>query len=248
MPRFMKTILPRIKRSLEERGVVGSLFRSVLLPIHLVREYKIARDLRRDPEQSEFDRMYGVQTSGEIGGRTYLSDLKIKSANWTYGKDYAGIWPERFLAAMSKLQLDFQNYIFIDFGSGKGRALLLASGLPFKKILGVEFSEELHRVAEENIKRYTNLHQKCKSIESVCMDFTEFQLPPEPCVLYFFDPCRKKPLTQTLENIHRSWKEHPRRIYVVYVAPAETKVFDSADFLRRLIADGKYGFHIYESI
>jgi hypothetical protein len=248
MPKLMRTVIPRIKRSIEERGLVGSLFRSVLLPIHLYHEYKLAMELRDDPEESEFDKQYGVETSGEFGGRIYLSDLKIESAHLAHGKDYAGIRPERFFAAMSELKLDFENYVFVDFGSGKGRALLLASDFPFKKIVGVEFSDELNAIAGDNLKRYRSANQKCKSIETVWMDFTRFELPQEPCVLYFYDPCRKKPLVQVLENIRRSWKALPRNIYIVYVAPLEAEVFDSSGFLRRLVVDEKYSFNIYEVI
>lgn len=34
-----------------------------------------------------------------------------------------------------------QDYDFLDFGSGKGRTLLMAASFPFKKITGVEFSK-----------------------------------------------------------------------------------------------------------
>ena len=34
MPRVIKTVIPRILKSLRERGLIVSLGRSVLLPIH----------------------------------------------------------------------------------------------------------------------------------------------------------------------------------------------------------------------
>lgn len=248
MPRLVRTVIPRIKKSFVERGVFASLFRSVLLPVHLFREYRISRKLLRNPELSDFDLRYGVETAGDIGDRTYLSDLTIPSTNWIYGKDYFGIAPQRFLAMVSSLNLRFEDFTFIDFGSGKGRALLLASELPFKKIIGLEFSPELHSIAQRNIGKYNNPRQKCMHIESVCLDFTTFQLPQEPCVLYFFNPCYETALTQTLENIHRSLQEHPRKIVILYVAPVYERLLDMAHFLQKSVKNEEYFFNVYEGV
>jgi hypothetical protein len=41
-----------------------------------------------------------------------------------------------FKQIMSRLTIRFGEFELIDFGSGKGRVLLLASGYGFKKIIG----------------------------------------------------------------------------------------------------------------
>src|SRR5262249_10777707 len=123
MPKLMKTVVPRFRKSLAERGIFATLLRSTLLPYHLLREFVTAKRLEREPENSEFDRKYGVDTDGEVGGWTYLSDLEIPSPNWIYGRNYAGIEPERFFPIIESLPIRFEDYTFIDFGSGKGRAL-----------------------------------------------------------------------------------------------------------------------------
>src|SRR5579863_4122649 len=154
MPRVTKTIIPRIRKSFRERGVVTTLCRSFLLPIHLIREHLAAKALRNGSDNAvcEFDRSHGVDTDGKFDGWTYLSDLNIQSANWIDGNDYAAIDPLRFQQAMAAFDFRFEDYTFIDFGSGKGRALLLASEFPFKRILGLEFAPELHTAAETNIR------------------------------------------------------------------------------------------------
>jgi tRNA1(Val) A37 N6-methylase TrmN6 len=53
------------------------------------------------------------------------------------------------------LHLKYKDLAFVDLGTGRERALLLASRLPFKSVTGVEWSAELHRVAVENIKAYS---------------------------------------------------------------------------------------------
>ena len=54
---------------------------------------------------------------------------------------------------MSSLKLDFQEFTFIDIGSGKGRVLMMAADYPFRRILGIELLPDLHRAAQENLNR-----------------------------------------------------------------------------------------------
>ena len=75
------------------------------------------------------------------------------------------------------------HHLFIDFGSGKGRALLLASELPFKKIVGIEFSPPLHEIARANWRNYLSATQRCKAVELLCLDVVEYAIPPEPAVM-----------------------------------------------------------------
>lgn len=249
MPRLLRTVVPRIRRSIEERGLLVSLFRSVLLPIHLFREYRATLALRAPQEPSRFDREYGVETDGELDDWTYLSDLEIPSANWIYGNDYAPVAPEQFRAALARLPLRFEDYVFVDFGSGKGRALLLASEFPFKRIVGIEFSPELHAVAQRNIAKHQSPRRKCAAVESVCMDFLEFPLPLEPSVLFFFDPCDRSALARIMARIAQSLAAHPRELYLVYVAPtaANEQVLDSAECLTKIVRDNERYVSVYKA-
>jgi hypothetical protein len=71
------------------------------------------------PKGGDFGRDHDVDTDGEIDGWTHLSDLDIPSANWIYGKNYAPIDPDRFHAAVSSISTMLEDFVFIDFGSGK---------------------------------------------------------------------------------------------------------------------------------
>jgi hypothetical protein len=253
MPRLSRTLIPRIRRSLAERGLLRTLLSAPALPVHLFREWRTAKKLTRESSRSEFDLQHGVDTDGDVGGgntelrgRTYLSDLQIPSENWIYGQDYSPIVPERFFRILRTLNVDFKDFVFVDFGSGKGRALLLASDFPFKKIIGIEFSPELHAIAESNIRKYSSPTQLCKSLQSLCMDFTQFALPPDPCVVYLLDPCRAAIHLKILENIRKSWQANPRKILIAYVSPLSEQVYDSSGFLRKLARDDEDWFAVYE--
>jgi tRNA G46 methylase TrmB len=87
---------------------------------------------------------------------------------------------------LESIPLRPRMFTFVDIGSGKGRALLVASELPFAKIVGVELSHELNRIAQENIKRYRPSSQLCTTFFLHCMNAVEYTFGPEPLVLFLF--------------------------------------------------------------
>ena len=86
----------------------------------------IARLSRDTRTHSQFDVAHGVDTDGDIGGWTRLGDLHIASPNVVHGVNYCGVEPARFWRALLSVELRHEDFVFIDFGSGKGRAVLLA--------------------------------------------------------------------------------------------------------------------------
>jgi len=139
---------------------------------------------------------------------------------------------------LEALALDFREYTFVDYGSGKRRVLLVASSFPFREIIGVEFNPELHKVAEENVKTYYSKRQGCKKILPLCIDALEFQLPETPLVLHFYHPFKSESniLTRVLENIQQSVEEHRRPVWLIYVhhlRDQTAKTFQRFPFLKK---------------
>jgi hypothetical protein len=162
-------------------------------------------------EKHRFDRRHGVDTQLDVN----LSDLSIASPNRHRGSRYHATPPVSFKRILKRLKVDLADYTFVDFGSGKGRTLLLASDFPFKRIIGVEFGEELHRHAVNNIQRYKAKHNS--QIESIHVDATQFVLPDGPLILYFFHPFDGIVLRQVLANIRRATSVSDRKIFIVYL-------------------------------
>jgi len=174
-----------------------------------------------------FDLYHGVKTMPQVT----LDKLEIDSPNKAGGGIYAGTEPKYFRTILNSLEIDFERFHFIDFGSGMGRALFLASEIPFKKIIGVEFSRELHQIAEKNIKSFTQRKRACNDIESVCEDAMEYLLPLEPTVYYFFNPFNRELFGRVIANIERSLAQSPRETYVIYMNPVNNDLFvNSAAF------------------
>jgi hypothetical protein len=151
-------------------------------------------------------------TCGTVGWRARLLGL--------FHSPYQPTDPGLFREMMASLPIEFDTFTFIDLGSGKGRALLMASEYPFRKIMGVELLEELHRAAEENIRTYRSATQRCKQIESVCADACEFLFPDIPLVLYLFNPLPEGGLRRLVANLEYSLERSPRLVWIVYHNPA----------------------------
>lgn len=125
----------------------------------------------------------------------------------------------RAAAKLSSAKFDLREFTFIDIGSGKGRALLMAADYPFRRILGIELLPELHRVAKENIAQYKSDSQQCFAIDCLLGDACEFVFPAEPTVLYLFNPLPESRLTRMVRNLEHSLQEHPRPVFVLYHNP-----------------------------
>jgi hypothetical protein len=173
-----------------------------------------AAELPRQRQIDEaFDRRFGVDTAAEVA----LTDLGMSGADAQRGHGlYRPAWTEIVQGALESLDVDFPRFTFVDYGSGKGKALLLASDHPFQEIVGVEFARPLHEVAVRNIEKYSSPTQRCRALRSVCADATDFEPPPRPLVCFFFNPFDDATMNAVLDRLRDSVRRHPREVLLVY--------------------------------
>lgn len=153
--------------------------------------------------------------------------------------------PAEFRSVIAHIPAEFSELAFIDLGSGKGRALLLASEYPFREIVGVEVQPELHRIAQENILRFGGEGRVCRRISSVCMDAREFEFPEEPLLLYLFNPFPDYVLTEVLRRLEASLAASPRPAFLLYNTPMEQHIFERMRFLEKIYEE--HNFQVYRS-
>jgi len=178
-----------------------------------------------------FDKKYNTDTTGLIStSKLSISDAKSSSNAIIYLPA-----PESVTRYMIKsLPVDHADYTFVDYGSGKGRVLLTASNFPFKKIIGVEISSDLHAVALKNLQNFHNPGQKCTDIELNQVNALEYTPPPVPSVFHFYHPFLPEVLRPVLANIKHSLEKHPRSIYILYLYHVDfvAATFSEAGFLK----------------
>ena len=201
-------LLQRAKRAVRRHGIIGMVPKAATYFMHVASRLRPAVRAQLEDRRARaaaFDQQFGVDTGGVI----YQTELRVNNPNQLHAARYEASDPEFFRNAIKALPIDYQNFVFIDFGSGKGRAILLATEFPFKKIVGVELSEELHSIAEQNVRSFQANTSTCKHIQLLCMDALEYSLPNEPLVCYFGDPFGEPLMIEMLAMIERSMARTP---------------------------------------
>ena len=221
----------RMRNALRTHGVGGTLrlaggvaARTVAQPL---RTWWAARYLHAAGRR--FDRRFHVDTTGWIDGHALDGGANVRHAT-----AYAGIVPRPFHKVMAQMAIDYAKFAFVDFGSGKGRALLLASEYPFAKIVGVEFSPSLHAAAQANCRTFKSPVQRCRRFELHCMDALQLELPDQPSMLFFFNPFGEELMRPLAERIDASLRRSPRKVFVVYFWPTAAKAWEGLGELVKL--------------
>jgi SAM-dependent methyltransferase len=140
---------------------------------------------------------------------------------------------------------DYSRYTFIDMGSGKGRVLFVAAEYPFRKVIGVEFSNALHDEALANLKRYKYRGRRCADIEPVHVDARDFEFPDDNLVIYLFNPFGPEVMGYMLANLERSLEKHPRHAIVVMLWPDHSDVVERMAIMRVYRKTRRH--HIFEA-
>lgn len=230
-----KTIARQVQKSMRR----GGLRETVKTALSFAREQlrRLApRALRARRNEKLFDETLGVDTRGIVP----LSALSVEGNTWIHGNRYQPIAAYLFEQMMSALPIDHRRFTFIDLGSGKGRALLLASRFPFRAIIGVEFADELHRTCLDNIRNFRQEWQQCRNIQAFRGDAAAFDFPLEPLVVYLYNPFGPEVLSAVLKRIERSLEADPRPVYVVYGQPDHAGVFEESERFGRMTSTGDY--------
>jgi hypothetical protein len=91
-----------------------------------------------------YERKFGVRTRGPVSTR----ELGVQDPN---ANSYESMGYDDTFWALDKVPFRPEDVVFIDYGAGKGRALVAATTRPFKRVIGVEHSELLAQIARNNL-------------------------------------------------------------------------------------------------
>jgi len=188
-----------------------------------------------------FDLQHGVDTSGLIGGRR-LSSGRIHDRHITA---YWGTAPSAFLEVFALWNESLSNgpysshdYVFIDIGCGKGRALMLASDHSFSRVVGVELNPALVSIAKKNLIKWKASAHTCDDIEVLNADALEFPFPESPTLLYVFNPFDVHVTQLLLDRIQAVSLARSIPIDIIYMTPEHAHLFTVVPNLQ-LLGEGR---------
>jgi predicted RNA methylase len=181
-----------------------------------LRAFHVARasymNVRRAWGSVVHDRRLGIDTSREVR----LSSLGLAERDRV---DYEPSGWSSARIALDRLTVEPDD-VLIDLGSGKGRVVLEAAQRPFRRVIGVELSPELTRIARSNLAASRG-RLRCQDVQLVTADVTSFEMPDDVTVVYLCNPFGGEVFTAALDAMIASVDRAPRRVRISYSIPRE---------------------------
>ena len=196
---LVRTLPSRVVRRVWQKGLFDTARRTCFLADQTMRE-----------------RWLGIDTQDFIPWHAISDDPDCV--------DYDPIGYRTCARALNMLEIEPGRDVFLDYGCGKGRVLVLAARRAFRRVIGVELSHALADQARRNLsaaKRRLN----CRSIEVVHQDARQYAIPSYATVFFLFNPFGGNILRTVQAKIYQSWLDYPRRIQLLYVHPPPRRRF-----------------------
>lgn len=182
-----------------------------------------------------FDLEFGVRTSGLIAGR----HLSAGHPHDRHVTAYYAVAPSVFQAIIVRWRqchpvAPIDEYTFVDFGAGMGRAILLAAEYPFRAVVGVELHPTLARIARNNMARWRKSGRATAPMRVRHCDAAEFPLPAGPCVAFLFNPFGAPVLRRLLRIWSRILAAREGQLDILYVNNEQEGVLANEPGFERL--------------
>ena len=139
--------------------------------------------------------------------------------------DYHDYEPTQFAnirRIFGSLTIDPGRDVFLDYGAGMGRMMVMAAMEPFRRVIGIELTEQFSAIARANLD-HLRRRFRCPQVELITADACDFVVPPDVTVIYIYHAFSGKVLARVLERIRQSLDAAPRKTTVIYCAPPECR-------------------------
>jgi predicted O-methyltransferase YrrM len=171
-----------------------------------------------------FDQMHGTDTSGLVPAR----DLVTGHENDEHVTAYYGVAPSILRSLVDRWRgtdppHHTTDYIFLDVGAGKGRGVMIASELPFRRVIGVELNKEMARIAQANVDLWRRAHKADPTAGAIAPirilneDALSYELPSTPTLIFLFHPFEAPVLKAFLRRIESAFASRPGTVDLLYV-------------------------------
>jgi hypothetical protein len=126
------------------------------------------------------------------------------------------------------------EFTFVDLGAGMGRSVLLASGYPFRAVVGVELNPTLARIARNNARLWRAAGRALAPMRMICRDAVEFKFPAGPCVAFLFNPFASPVMRRLLVSLARSFAGREGQLDILYANNEQERVLERQEGFARL--------------
>ena len=175
-----------------------------------------ARKRRGPAPVHPFDALHGTDTGSLIPGE----ELATGHRHDRHITAYHGTAPSLFRKLMKRwrehARHPLEKTAFVDVGAGKGRAMLLAAELPFRRIVGVELHPALAAKVRENVERFSLRGEVMPPMRIAEADVMGLRMPAGPCCVYLFNPFGLVLMDRFLDKLRRDFHGREDDLELLY--------------------------------
>jgi len=162
----------------------------------------IASRMLRKAENLFWETWLGISTRGYFAAST--------PENESYGTTSFNV----VFAILDALRLS-EDDVVVDLGCGRGRVVCCAALRRVRGVIGVEYEEELARIARENADRLRGRHSPVTIVHGGAQDFDY----AAGTVFYLYNPFGAEILGQVMTRLKQSLARRSHPIRIVYMKP-----------------------------
>lgn len=178
-----------------------------------------------------FDKQYGIDTIGFLAANEITADKDLSSRIVCYAGSQPSI-VRKALGALGRIE----DYTLLDLGCGKGRATVVASEFPFRRVVGVELSPALAASARANAASIAKRFPTRPLITIAEGNVVDFVLPKGKIAIFAYHPFGAEILEQVVKKLEAALNGETPHIFFVYDNPVHAEVLDASPAFKRFYA------------
>ena len=120
----------------------------------------------------------------------------------------------------------------VDLGCGKGRAMVVAAHLGFKKLIGIDFAKELCFEAIRNLKR-TKISINDIDWRVIHANVLDYSIQSDDAVFFMFNPFVEETVNQFLDKLEVSCSQNPRKTWFLYASPVHSAALGKRGYVMK---------------
>lgn len=215
--------LHRIRQALAGRSMAQIIKASGKTLAKSIRSLTPAARAAAHADQA-FDRRWQTDTSREVGMNALDFPVALKNGS----HHYQASGPHVLDLVVAASGIDPSAFTFIDYGSGKGRMVLLAAAKPFHRAIGVEYAALLDEIARKNAANFMALGGASTTPEFWQGNASDFPPPDGNLFCYVYNAFGPEILAGCVDRLETAKRLMPdRTILIAYVNPQHAAVLST---------------------
>ncbi|MBD3948366.1 class I SAM-dependent methyltransferase [Tuanshanicoccus lijuaniae] len=156
------------------------------------------------------DEWLGIDTS-------YVLESHLKQGKWYYNRTESTDY--KVLDCLFDRLKWTKDDVLVDVGAGTGRVLCYSALRLGIAVKGIEYAEEVVRIARDNFDSFMKKHKVPTPICIIQKKIEQYAILPEDTIFYFFNPFTVILVRPFIFNVMESFEQYPRRIQCIFYYP-----------------------------